>query len=264
MGVLILALIFSFLTVVTVSASKNREPIDRAVFIHYPKGFENRPDVLNQLGQERKGAKPGINCPNPNTCQDYKYSGIHWASASPPVSYVIDPANSDGVSAANIQTAVESGFNAWNSAEPNAAFSYANFDSITGDPTTSMDLKNSFLFRDISAQYPNALGVTFVWYYRFSKEIAEADTIFNDAYSWSYTNPETVPLTGNYGNYANTGLSSFDIGNIATHEQGHWLMLNDLYSNQDSELTMYGYGAAGEMKKISLGLGDKLGIQKIY
>ena len=263
LGILIIALIFGFLAIAPASASKNREPVDRVVFIHYPKGFENRPDVLNQLGQERRGAKPEINCPDPNTCRDYKYSGIHWASM--PVNYVIDPRNGDSVAESDIKAAIETGFGAWNSAELNAVFSGAtSFDTITGNPASNMDEKNSFLFRDISAQYPNALAVTFVWYYRFSKTIAEADTVFNDAYSWSYTDPATVPMTGNYGDYANTGLSSYDVGNIATHEQGHWLMLNDLYNNRDSELTMYGYGAAREMKKISLGLGDKLGIRKIY
>jgi len=263
LGILITALVIGFLAVAPVSASKNREPVDRAVFIHYPKGFENRPDVLDQLGQERRGAKLEINCPDPNTCRDYKYSGIHWPSM--PVDYVIDPTNGDSVSSVNIQVAIEKGFATWSAAEPVAKFIDKNSNAtITGDPTSSMDELNSFLFKDISAQYPNALAVTFVWYYRFSKTIAEADTVFNDAYNWSYTDPATIPMTGNYGDYANTGISTYDVGNIATHEQGHWLMLNDLYSNRDSELTMYGYGALGELKKISLGLGDKLGIQKIY
>lgn len=261
LGVLILALIFGFLAIAPASASKDKEPVDRAVFIHYPKGFENRPDVLEQL----KHAKPGINCPNPNTCPDYKYSGIHWPSTSMPVTYVIDPTNGDSVSSVNIQVAIEKGFTTWSAAEPTAVFIDNNSNvTITGDPTTTRDGLNSFLFRDISAQYPNALAVTFVWYTRFSKAIVETDTIFNDSYDWSYTDPASVGFSGPYGDYTNTGLLSYDVGDIATHEQGHWLMLNDLYNNRDSELTMYGYGTAGEMKKISLGLGDKLGIQKIY
>jgi len=263
LGVLILVLIFGFLAVAPASASKtkNKEPVDRAVFIHYPKGFENRPDVLEQL----KHVKPGINCPDPNTCQDYKYSGIHWPSTSIPITYVIDPNNRNNVSPADIQAAIEKGFATWSAAEPAITFIDNNpNNTITGNPTSSRDGLNSFLFRDISAQYPNALAVTFVWYTRFGKTIVETDTIFNDAYDWSYTDPASVGSSGPYGDYTNTGLSNYDVGNIATHEQGHWLMLNDLYNNRDSELTMYGYGAPGEMKKISLGLGDKLGIQKIY
>lgn len=30
------------------------------------------------------------------------------------------------------------------------------------------------------------------------------------------------------------------------------------------DLTMYGYSVPGETKKISLGLGDRLGIEKLY
>ncbi|MFH0805078.1 MAG: matrixin family metalloprotease, partial [Patescibacteria group bacterium] len=77
-----------------------------------------------------------------------------------------------------------------------------------------------------------------------------ADTIFNNAsgFSWS--------TTGQSGAY--------DLQNIGTHEFGHWLQLGDLYTARDRELTMYGYGATSETKKRDLGLGDTLGVQKIY
>jgi len=57
---------------------------------------------------------------------------------------------------------------------------------------------------------------------------------------------------------------AYDIQNIMTHENGHWLGLNDLYSATDKDLTMYGYGMTGELKKDTLGLGDILGINTIY
>jgi hypothetical protein len=57
---------------------------------------------------------------------------------------------------------------------------------------------------------------------------------------------------------------AFDVQNIAAHESGHWLMLNDLYSRSCSEETMYGYAAPGETKKTTLGPGDIAGIQTIY
>jgi hypothetical protein len=52
---------------------------------------------------------------------------------------------------------------------------------------------------------------------------------------------------------------SYDIQNVATHEFGHWIGLGDLYTSVNSELTMYGYGALGELKKSTLGNGDTLG-----
>ena len=62
-----------------------------------------------------------------------------------------------------------------------------------------------------------------------------------------------------------TGLSTaYDVQNIMTHEAGHWLMLLDLYQWRTQKLTMYGYGALGELQKRTLGVGDELGIDQIY
>ncbi len=47
-----------------------------------------------------------------------------------------------------------------------------------------------------------------------------------------------------------------DVQDIATHEFGHWVGLDDLYSDADKDLTMYGFGAGGELKKRTLGTGD--------
>jgi hypothetical protein len=49
------------------------------------------------------------------------------------------------------------------------------------------------------------------------------------------------------------------VQNIATHEFGHWVGLDDLYATTDKDLTMYGYGETKELKKDSLGLGDITG-----
>ena len=57
---------------------------------------------------------------------------------------------------------------------------------------------------------------------------------------------------------------AFDIQNIATHEFGHPVGLDDLYDEIYSELTMYGYSSKGETKKCSLEEGDVLGAQSLY
>ena len=49
---------------------------------------------------------------------------------------------------------------------------------------------------------------------------------------------------------------AYDLQNIATHEIGHWIGLNDLFDDSDKDLTMYGFGAGGEVKKRTLGQGD--------
>lgn len=61
------------------------------------------------------------------------------------------------------------------------------------------------------------------------------------------------------------GNTSFmDVRNIATHEVGHTLVLEDLYQDRYVQMTMYGYSTEGEVKKISLEAGDIAGVQALY
>ncbi len=77
----------------------------------------------------------------------------------------------------------------------------------------------------------------------------DVDIVFNgDDFSWS--------TSGESG--------KMDVQNIATHEIGHFLGLDDLYSSSDSEATMYGYAAPGETKKRTLTEDDKNGIRFLY
>ena len=45
---------------------------------------------------------------------------------------------------------------------------------------------------------------------------------------------------------------------------GHIFGLDDLYDSGDQDLTMYGYGDRGELKKDTLGDGDTLGMREMY
>jgi hypothetical protein len=56
----------------------------------------------------------------------------------------------------------------------------------------------------------------------------------------------------------------YDVQEIATHESGHSLFLQDLYDGGSSELTMYGYSSVWETKKRSLENDDKNGVKYIY
>ncbi|MBA7689098.1 hypothetical protein ES703_97593 [subsurface metagenome] len=60
------------------------------------------------------------------------------------------------------------------------------------------------------------------------------------------------------------GNEKMDFGNIATHELGHAVGLDDLYTSKCSEMTMYGYASYGETKKRTLEAGDITGVQKLY
>ncbi|MEM2914821.1 MAG: hypothetical protein QXH91_05415 [Candidatus Bathyarchaeia archaeon] len=98
------------------------------------------------------------------------------------------------------------------------------------------------------------VAVCFVWYYSDSLEIVEFGIVFNSLYKWGVDPDGEGPRT----------INAFDIQNVATHEAGHALSLNDLYMVEASELTMYGYTSKGEAKKRSLGAGDVFGVQLIY
>jgi hypothetical protein len=86
------------------------------------------------------------------------------------------------------------------------------------------------------------------WYYVGTKRLIEFDIVFDAAEAWS----------------TNGAPGTFDIRNIATHELGHTLVLQDLRSPKDGALTMHAYTWLGDTGKRTLGSGDMLGVQAIY
>mgnify|MGYP001332532565 CR=1 FL=1 len=96
----------------------------------------------------------------------------------------------------------------------------------------------------------SALGVTYTWYYS-DKLAIETDTIMNLKFPWGWS---TDTCENSY----------YDAQNILTHELGHWVGLNDEYTNAYKNNTMFGYGSKGETKKDSLTTGDVAGVNSIY
>jgi hypothetical protein len=110
-----------------------------------------------------------------------------------------------------------------------------------------LDDVNAILWKKLGR---STLGVTFVWFSTDSGELVEVDTVFNKRYPWAlFPNaPE-----------CQTSPHAYDLQNIATHEFGHWVGLDDLFDDADKDLTMYGFSAGGEVKKRTLGTGDVSG-----
>jgi hypothetical protein len=262
LGVLIItALLVGLMgTVAAASPGNNpgKGPLDKVVFVHYPKGALAR----HQPGGGNGAVLRGVLSP------DYSYSGIHWADPTA-IEYWVNTTGS-GVSAGTTAAAVEAALATWDNADGPLGYHYQGTTGLQGG---ALDGYNVVSWTDISAQYPNAIAVTSVWYYRYSRQIAEVDTQMNNALPWSYTGPGSVPdLSGSaqpvatrYADPSGTGVSgTYDIRDIMTHEAGHWIMLNDLYKGRDSLLTMYGYGSTGEISKDTLGYGDELGVEAVY
>lgn len=106
-----------------------------------------------------------------------------------------------------------------------------------------------------SALPAGVVAMTYVW--TENGRLRDADTIFNQRYTWTYTDY-------NGSNDCSGYKSSFDLRNIATHEFGHWTGLGDIYNLQGRDLTMYGYASRGELKKGTLGLGDIVGVRAVW
>lgn len=189
-----------------------------------------------------------IGTPRTDTYNVYSYSGIHWKAGSV-VTYSV---NVKGAPADAISE-VAAGFETWDAQihdslfEENVATAGA---KLVGGKYDGKNIVSwGRLGRGIIAQ-------TTVWYNTRTKEIVEFGIVFSTAYKWG------VDQDGEDTSYVLTG--AFDVRNIATHEAGHTLMLDDLYMEEASALTMYGYGDFGETYAITLGTGDISGVKAIY
>ena len=186
--------------------------------------------------------------PTESSCYGFLATGAKWKTAE---SYIVDPTNQGNLDEGIIRSNLALDISKWeNSANYNILG-----DEVAGDVDENnignLNNKNEVMFGDIDGQ--GVIGVTIVWGIfggRPNKRVlVEWDMIFDDAdFDWS--------LSGEAG--------KMDFENIATHELGHAVGMDDLYETTCSEMTMYGYADNGETKKRTLETGDILGIQKLY
>lgn len=100
----------------------------------------------------------------------------------------------------------------------------------------------------------SALAVSYIWYNRYSGMAIEVDTIINKKFTWYWSDSQ--------GYCAYQGV--YDAQDILTHELGHTMGLDDMYTEEYANHTMYGYGSKGETKKDTLTTGDIAGVDIIY
>jgi len=181
------------------------------------------------------------------TVTDYGLAGWHLPTAG--ITWKLNESTVPaGIVASDARTAITNSFATWHGADSGKDF----FDGgSTTVKTTKFDGTNAILWKRLS---PSTIGVTYVWYYTATGEVAEVDTAFNSRYPWD--------IFGSSGECQSTP-DAYDVQDIATHEFGHWVGLDDLYSDADKDLTMYGFGAGGELKKRTLGTGDADGANAV-
>lgn len=90
------------------------------------------------------------------------------------------------------------------------------------------------------------LALTYTWTDVGGSLITRNTVIFNDLYDWD---PAPIPDPNRYG-----------VGNVMTHEFGHWVFLFDIRKQPCREVTMYWSADEGEYKKTTLHGADLEGL----
>ena len=211
------------------------------------KAPENSPVINENWGLERVDfihyAKPnGVGNAKSPSC--YKLMGVKWNPL--PVSYVINPSNPQGLSEGFVTSTISASAESWDSATSSELFNNAygvNYSAQYG----VQNFQNALVFGD----YPDSgvIGVTSVWYTRVGKRIVEFDMLLNTDFTWGD---------------ADLNSRVMDLQNIITHELGHGIGLDDIYSTSCLSVTMYGYSTEGETSKRTLETADIAGLQKMY
>lgn len=155
------------------------------------------------------------------------------------------------VGSANLAIIAKDAFGRWSAASGNKVNFIRGIN--TGVAKASYDRKNIIAWGRAPG---SALAVTYTWYYTATKEVAEVDTIMNSRFPWSWTLYNELNLCADQ--------NSYDAQDILTHELGHWIGLDDEYTSDYINNTMYGYGSKGEVKKDTLATGDIIGASEIY
>jgi hypothetical protein len=164
---------------------------------------------------------------------------IMWNTNS--VTYYINPAGGPSNSISAINAAAQT----WSNV------STSSFTFVYGGTTSNPKYGENDSINTVSFGPMNKSGVvgeSLRWYNTSTGKILDADMRFNTKLAWA----------------TNGSSNAYDVQNIATHEFGHYLSLDDLYASLDSEKTMYGYTNTGETKRRTLEQDDIHGISYLY
>ena len=168
---------------------------------------------------------------------------LHWDSINLPIDVTVY--SKDALT--GVFVAVSPALEEWDGCTLTELYGIVIEDSTTPPPGAVLDGENTMSWGTIDGP-GGIIGVCYYWYYANTKEMVEFDIVFDIEEMWS-----TVGAT-----------DAFDVQNIATHELGHTLVLQDLRSPKDGALTMHAYTWLGDTVKRTLGSGDILGVQAIY
>lgn len=206
---------------------------------------------VHSLNPARKPNPTLTPTPSPTECTDPSSTAVGqstgWKLQAGDWTYKVNTSSvPSSVGGDNIATVAQSNFNSWT--ESIASVVKPNLVNIgtTSKNRNSYDGENIIAWGRTSR---STLGVTYVRYYTTSGIVVDVDTIMNKSVPWVFNSCSS---------------NAYDARGILNHEQGHWFGLNDHYTIDYVDNTMYGYGSKGEIKKQTLTQGDKDGINLIY
>jgi len=199
-----------------------------------------------------KPGKPGqtsnLVCNLADPAGSAEVEGAGWVIPPGTWEYRVNTAVPASISS-NLSTIVANSFGAWMNIQDlnnKVDLQYAGTTSVN---RAVYDNQNIITWGRTSG---SALGVTYIWYQ--NGEALEIDTIMNNKFTWNWGGGDTQCA------YTNV----YDAQNILTHELGHWFGLDDHYTTDYVNHTMYGYGSKWEVKKNTPTAGDIAGINALY
>lgn len=204
-----------------------------------------------------KKVKP-IPTPTPTVCYGFLAEGARWKNNVEP--WTVDEANTGGIDPNTEFNILDQGITKWENAAGTTEMSPFNILGTGTQGTVSnvkalgkkIDGKNEVTFAPIRTR--GAIAVTYIWGIFggdiSQRQLTEWDQIYNTGFAWSAS--------------ANGETNKMDFDNIATHELGHSVGMNDLYTSGCSTQTMYGYASEGQDNKRTLESEDITGIDLLY
>src|SRR5262245_29374758 len=231
---LALAVLAGTMSAVIGAQSRDDDDDDEAVFEDpIPKGVELR--VFIHRPRTVKPKFLGICAPTTNSnVNQFEFTPWHLSG---PITWQLNRSTVPRDLAASVDSVLNAAFNTWYT----GIFSQG---PDTRAKRAKLDHVNAILWKALNQ---STIGATFVWFSQLTGEVLEVDTVFNKRFPWAIFSDASE---------CQSSPNAYDLQNIATHEFGHWVGLDDLFDDAEKDLTMFGFSAGGEVKKRTLGTGD--------